>query len=154
MFLLWSVRLHAALYPIYWSLIIALMHKLINLLAANPRHIKFRSVALHISDPFLWLSSISDDFRRSLTLVSGCARFYVSWPPSILCFLTTFPSALAGPAWLAQWEDLISPRWNCGTTCDLAQMGPSCLFLCVHVLLSLEKTKKTKKTCLYLLFVI
>jgi len=58
--------------------------------------------------------------------------------------LTTFPSALAGPAWLAQWEDLISPRWNCGTTCDLAQMGPSCLFLCVHVLLSLEKTKKTK----------
>jgi len=51
---------------------------------------------------------------------------------------------LAGPAWLAQWEDLISPRWNCGTTCDLAQMGPSCLFLCVHVLLSLEKTKKTK----------
>jgi len=52
---------------------------------------------------------------------------------------------LAGPAWLAQWEDLISPRWNCGTTCDLAQMGPSCLSLWAHVLsllLSLEKTKK------------
>jgi len=55
---------------------------------------------------------------------------------------------LAGPAWLAQWEDLISPRWNCGTTCDLAQMGSSCLSLWVHVLsllLSLEKQKKNRK---------